>query len=78
MTNIKLNKINNCRYIRYRKKSFTPVLEAIIEINFDSIVDELLLEQEKIIQKQLEDSNNKLTLYEKAILCEINFWKGNR
>jgi hypothetical protein len=71
---IKLNKINNYRYIRYRTKSFAPVLEAVIEINFDSIIDELLLDQEKINQKQTEDTNNKLTLYEKAILCEINYW----
>jgi hypothetical protein len=36
-----------------------------------------LMEQEKINKKQFEDANNKLTLYERAILSEINFWKGN-
>jgi hypothetical protein len=63
--------------MQYRRKSFRPVLESVNEFNFESIVDELLLEQEKINKKQLEDANNKLTLYERAILSEINFWKGN-
>ncbi len=77
MTILKFNKINNRRYMQYRRKSFRPVLESVNEFNFESIVDELLLEQEKINKKQLEDANNKLTLYERAILSEINFWKGN-
>ena len=77
MAVLKFNKINNRRYIQYRRKSFRPVLEAVNEFNFESIVDELLLEQEKINQKLIEDANNKLTLYERAILCEINFWKGD-
>ena len=77
MTVLKFNKINNRRYMLYRKKRFTPILEVVNEFNFESIVDELLLEQEKINQKLIEDANNKLTLYERAILCEINFWKGN-
>ena len=76
-TILKFNKINNRKYMLYRRKGFTPVLEAVNEISFESIVDELLLEQEKINQKHIEDANNKLTLYERAILCEINFWKGN-
>jgi len=63
--------------MQYRRKSFRPVLESVNEFNFESIVDELLLEQEKINKKQFEDANNKLTLYERAILSEINFWKGN-
>ena len=77
MAILKFNKINNRRYMQYRRKSFRPVLESVNEFNFESIVDELLLEQEKINKKQLEDANNKLTLYERAILSEINFWKGN-
>jgi len=77
MTILKFNKINNRRYMQYRRKSFRPVLESVNEFNFESIVDELLLEQEKINKKQFEDANNKLTLYERAILSEINFWKGN-
>lgn len=77
MAVLKFNKINNRKYMLYRRKRFTPVLEAVNEFNFESIVDELLLEQEKINQKHIEDANNKLTLYERAILCEINFWKGN-
>ena len=78
MTIKNYNKCNNCRYIKYRQKTFKPILEVVEEIDFESIVDELLLEQEKIYQKQIEDANNKLTTYEKAILCEINFWVGNR
>jgi hypothetical protein len=77
MAILKFNKINNRRYMQYRRKSFRPVLEPVNEFNFESIVDELLLEQEKINKKQFEDANNKLTLYERAILSEINFWKGN-
>jgi hypothetical protein len=76
-TILKFNKYNNRRYMLYRRKTFTPVLEVVNEINFESIVDELLLEKEKINQKIIEDANNKLTLFERAILCEINFWKGN-
>ena len=78
MTILKYNKSNNRRYMQYRRKTFIPVLDVVEEINFESIVDELLLEQEKIYQKHIEDANNKLTPYEKAILCEINFWVGNR
>ena len=77
MTIKNYTKCNNCRYIKYRQKTFKPILEVVEEIDFESIVDELLLEQEKIYQKQIEDANNKLTPYEKAILCEINFWTGN-
>lgn len=76
-TILKFNKYNNRRYMLYRRKTFTPVLEVVNEINFESIVDELLLEKEKINQKIIEDANNKLTLFERSILCEINFWKGN-
>ena len=76
-TILKFNKYNNRRYMLYRRKTFTPVLEVVNEINFESIVDELLLEKEKINQKIIEDANNKLTLFEISILCEINFWKGN-
>lgn len=76
-TILKFNKYNNRRYMLYRRKTFTPVLEVVNEINFESIVDELLLEKEKINQKIIEEANNKLTLFERAILCEINFWKGN-
>jgi len=78
MTILKYNKSNNRRYMQYRRKTFKPILEVVEEIDFESIVDELLLEQEKIYQKHIEDANNKLTPYEKAILCEINFWVGNR
>ena len=77
MTILKYNKSNYRRYMQYRRKTFTPVLEVVEEINFESIVDELLLAQEKIYQKQIEDVNKKLTPYEMAILCEINFWTGN-
>jgi hypothetical protein len=63
--------------MQYRRKTFKPILEVVEEIDFESIVNELLLEQEKIYQKHIEDANNKLTLYERAILCEINFWKGD-
>lgn len=76
-TILKFNKCNNRRYMLYRRKTFTPVLEVVNEINFESIIDELLIEKEKINQKIIEDANNKLTLFERAILCEINFWKGN-
>lgn len=77
MTILKYNQLNNKRYMQYRRKSFKPNLDVVYEINFESIVDELLLEQDKIHQKQLEDVNNKLTIYERAILCEINYWTGN-
>ena len=63
--------------MQYRRKSFKPNLDVVYEINFESIVDELLLERDKIHQKQLEDVNNKLTIYERAVLCEINYWTGN-
>ena len=59
------------------KLIFKPILDVVYEINFESIVDELLLERDKIHQKQFEDVNNKLTIYERAILCEINYWAGN-
>lgn len=77
MTTLKYTKINNQRYMQYRRKSFKPNLDVVYEINFESIVDELLLERDKIHQKQLEDVNNKLTIYERAVLCEINYWTGN-
>lgn len=77
MSTLKYTKINNKRYMQYRQKSFKPILDVVYEINLESIVDELLLEQDKIHQKQLEDVNNKLTIYERAILCEINYWTGN-
>ena len=77
MSTLKYTKINNQRYMQYRQKSFKPILDVVYEINFESIVDELLLERDKIHQKQFEDVNNKLTIYERAILCEINYWTGN-
>jgi len=77
MTILKYNQLNNKRYMQYRRKSFKPNLDVVYEINFESIVDELLLEQDKIHQKQFEDINNKLTIYERAVLCEINYWTGN-
>ena len=77
MSTLKYTKINNQRYMQYRQKSFKPILDVVYEINFESIVDELLLERDKIHQKQFEDINNKLTIYERAILCEINYWTGN-
>ena len=77
MTILKYNQLNNKRYMQYRRKSFKPNLDVVYEINFESIVDELLLERDKIHQKQLEDVNNKLTIYERAVLCEINYWTGN-
>ena len=77
MTILKYNQLNNKRYMQYRRKSFKPNLDVVYEINFESIVDELLLERDKIHQKQLEDFNNKLTIYERAVLCEINYWTGN-
>ena len=77
MTILKYNQLNNKRYMQYRHKSFKPNLDVVYEINFESIVDELLLEQDKIHQKQFEDINNKLTIYERAVLCEINYWTGN-
>ena len=77
ISTLKYSKINNQRYMQYRQKSFKPILDVVYEINFESIVDELLLERDKIHQKQLEDINNKLTIYERAILCEINYWTGN-
>ena len=77
MTIKNYNKCNNRRYMQYRRKTFKPILEVVEEIDFESIVDELLLEQDKIHQKQFEDINNKLTIYERAVLCEINYWTGN-
>ena len=62
--------------MQYRQKTFTPVLDVIDEINFESLVDELLLVRNKIYQKHMKD-NNKLTLYERALMCEINFWNKN-
>ena len=77
MSTLKYTKINNQRYMQYRQKSFKPILDVVYEINFESIVDELLLERDKIHHAQLEEINNKLTIYERAILCEINYWTGN-
>jgi hypothetical protein len=77
ISTLKYTKINNQRYMQYRQKSFKPILDVVYEINFESIVDELLLERDKIHHVQLEDINNKLTIYERAILCEINYWTGN-
>jgi hypothetical protein len=76
MSILKYNKSNNHRYMQYRRKTFTPVLDVIDEINFESLVDELLLVRNKIYQKHMKD-NNKLTLYERALMCEINFWNRN-
>jgi hypothetical protein len=76
MSILKYNKSNNHRYMQYRQKTFTPVLDVIDEINFESLVDELLLVRNKIYQKHMKD-NNKLTLYERALMCEINFWNRN-
>ena len=73
ISTLKYTKINNQRYMQYRQKSFKPILDVVYEINFESIVDELLLERDKIHHVQLEDINNKLTIYERAILCEINY-----
>lgn len=77
MSTLKYTKINNQRYMQYRQKSFKPILDVVYEINFESIVDELLLERDKIHHVQLEEINNKLTIYERAVLCEINYWTGN-
>jgi len=74
MTILKYNKYNNRRYMQYRRKTFEPVLDVIDEINFDSIVDELILLRKKIYQKQIEDANKKLTLYDRVIFCKFYIW----
>lgn len=53
------------KYMQYKKNSFVPVLE---------VIDELLLVQDKIHQKKINDTNNKLTQYEHAIILELNYW----
>jgi hypothetical protein len=47
--------------MQYKKECFIPVLE---------VIDELLLEQDKIHQKQVAN----LTQYEQAIILELNYW----
>jgi hypothetical protein len=74
---MKYTQLNNQRYMQYRRKTFKPILDVVYEINFESIVDELLVERDKIHHAQIEEVNNKLTTYERAILCEINYWTGN-
>ena len=62
--------------MKYKRRTFKPVLEVVDEIDFDENMDELLLEHDKIYQKQIDNANNKLTLYERAILFELHYWIG--
>jgi len=53
--------MTNRKFMQYKKKCFIHVLE---------VIDELLLEQDKIHQKQVAN----LTQYEQAIILELNYW----
>lgn len=73
------NKYNNNRkYMQYRRRrnSFSPVLDVVDEIDIEVNINELLQEENKIQQKQIDDTNNKLTLFERAIIFELHYWMG--
>jgi hypothetical protein len=73
---VNYNKYSNRKYMRYRRNSYSPVLEVIDEIDIEVNINELLLEENKILQKQIEEGNNKLTLFERAIMFELHYWMG--
>ena len=68
--------MNIRKYMKYKRRTFKPVLEVVDEIDFDENINELLLEEKKIRQKQIDNANNKLTLFERAILFELHYWIG--
>jgi len=73
---VNYNKYSNRKYMQYRRNSFSPVLEVVDEIDIEVNINELLQEENKIHQKQMEDRNNKLTLFERAIIFELHYWMG--